>query len=63
MKREPKLKRCPWCGTKATVEEVQKAMGIRKTVGCATQYCYGYQSFAAFDTRREAIIAWNRRSK
>jgi hypothetical protein len=60
-----RLKPCPWCGGEACVEEVDGAIPghIRKSVGCSTENCFGYQSFVSFETIAEAIAAWNSRAK
>lgn len=55
---------CPFCGNKASIEEVVGACGMRFSVGCdntESADCMGYQSFTTFDTRGEAVKAWNRR--
>lgn len=59
---ETKLLPCPFCGAEASIEEVDAFGGVRKSAGCATESCQGYQSHATFATRREAISAWNLRA-
>jgi len=55
------LKPCPFCGGEATLEEVDGVSGTRKSVGCSTEFCYGFQSFATFTTHKEAKDWWNKR--
>jgi hypothetical protein len=35
---------------------------VRKSAGCNTEGCQGYQSTVTFATHREAAAAWNTRS-
>ena len=65
----PEIKPCPFCGASASVEETRasglKVDGVMFSVGCDSETeatCMGYQSLTAFNTRREAIEAWNKRS-
>lgn len=66
----PPLKRCPFCGGAADIEEVPSGIGrtdsVTFTVGCTEDdggtMCMGYQSLTTFPTRREAIEAWNKRA-
>jgi len=53
---------CPFCGGPASIEESDLLGDIRKSAGCGTEDCQGYQSTLTFATRREAIAAWNRRA-
>lgn len=53
---------CPFCGGPATIEETELAGNVRKSAGCNTEHCQGYQSTLTFATHREAIEAWNKRS-
>ncbi len=53
---------CPFCGGAATIEETDLLGDIRKSAGCGTEHCQGYQSTLTFATRREAVVAWNTRS-
>lgn len=53
---------CPFCGGPATIEETELLGDVRKSAGCNTEYCQGYQSTQTFSTRREAIAAWNCRA-
>lgn len=55
---------CPFCGGGAAMEEVADMFGgFRKSAGCNTEDCMGYQSTVTFSTYREAAKAWNRRAK
>ena len=53
---------CPFCGGPATIEETTLLGDVRKSAGCGTEYCQGYQSTLTFATHREAIAAWNTRN-
>lgn len=58
---------CPFCGASASVEEISlDGLGITQfSVGCDSRdedSCMGYQSFQQFNTKREAIAAWNKRA-
>lgn len=55
------LKPCPFCGAPATMEEIEFAGNIRKSAGCTTEFCMGYQSSQTYSTHKEAIEAWNKR--
>lgn len=69
----PPVKPCPFCGSPATVEEIEAGASIRPdavrfSVGCnesgeEADMCMGYQSLTSFNTRHEAVDAWNRRTK
>lgn len=60
---EAALLLCPFCGMAADVEESEDMFGgVRKSAGCMTEGCQGYQSNITFTTRREAIAAWNTRA-
>ena len=52
---------CPFCGGVATIEESDLLGDIRKSAGCGTEHCQGYQSTLTFSTHREVIAAWNTR--
>ena len=55
---------CPFCGGEAVIEEVnygEEIGGCRKSAGCNTEGCQGYQSLVTFSTYREAAEAWNKR--
>jgi Restriction alleviation protein Lar len=65
---------CPFCGGKATVEEVPSFApsalinnSVRFSVGCNDGdreiLCMGYQSLTSFNTQAEAIAAWNKRAE
>ncbi len=58
---------CPFCGASASIEEMPSGVteGVLFSVGCDSEHeaeCMGYQSLTAFNTRGEAITAWNRRT-
>lgn len=59
---------CPFCGCTASVEEFASGLlvaGVTFSVGCDSTSeadCMGYQSFTTFNTRKEAIEAWNKRA-
>lgn len=58
------LKPCPFCGASASIEEVKSAVdAVRKSAGCSTEGCQGYQSEVTFATHREAAEAWNTRTE
>lgn len=63
----PALKPCPFCGGKATLEEVpNKTTGMSNwTVGCVEEdgetECMGYQSLSEYARKIEAVNAWNLR--
>lgn len=64
MSIEHKISPCPFCGSDASVEEVPCYQGVQFSVGCNSDSeasCMGYQSFTVFNTRGDAIDAWNRR--
>ena len=55
---------CPFCGAPASIEEIASYSGVQFSVGCdsaSEAECMGYQSFTTFNTRKEAVMAWNRR--
>lgn len=68
----PAIKPCPFCGGPATIEEVEAKASItpgavRFSVGCSEEgdgadLCMGYQSLTTFNTRHEAVEAWNKRA-
>lgn len=61
MDREIELKRCPFCGNTATVEEVRDYDGSMVwEVSCDA--CSNAIDWS-FETEAEAIEAWNRRSR
>lgn len=57
-----KILPCPFCGSDGVIEKVEAVLGVRKSVGCNTEECMGYQSNVTFSTEREAVKAWNKRS-
>jgi len=59
---EETLLPCPFCGSNdVQIEESELLGDVRKSAGCNTEHCQGYQSMLTFATRREAIKAWNTR--
>lgn len=62
MSDEPTLLPCPFCGGEAAIEEIDGFSGVRKSAGCNTEGCFGFQSMTTFETRAEAVKAWNRRA-
>jgi Lar family restriction alleviation protein len=66
----PDILPCPFCGSSASVEEVEEkssanTKSVRFSVGCTEDrgnMCMGYQSFTTFNSQREAIEAWNKRT-
>jgi hypothetical protein len=59
---EKELKRCPFCGGEADVEENSKCYGVE----CRTQECgsvgIDWEMGHAFDTEQAARDAWNKRA-
>lgn len=53
---------CPFCGGEAVIEEIEQLGAIRKSAGCRTEGCQGYQSTITFSTYKEATKAWNTRA-
>lgn len=62
------LKRCPWCGGPADIEEIGGKDGASASfsVGChdgdGESVCFGYQSLTSFARKSEAVRAWNTRA-
>lgn len=63
------IKSCPFCGAKASVEEIPIDRSnpdvVKFAVGCDSgeeATCIGYQSLTTFDRRKDAIEAWNKRA-
>lgn len=64
MSIEDKILPCPFCGADASIEEIPCLEGVQFSVGCGSDSaadCMGYQSLTVFNTRGDAIRAWNRR--
>lgn len=56
---------CPFCGHSASLEDIEDLRGVRFSVGCDStdeESCMGYQSLTTFNTRKQAIEAWNKRA-
>lgn len=57
---------CPFCGSSASVEEFPGGVkGSLFSVGCDSDQeasCMGYQSLTTFNTQKEAVAAWNKRT-
>jgi Lar family restriction alleviation protein len=59
---KPELKPCPFCGRAAALEETHgTASPVTFSVGCLDESCIGFPS-TTFQTRKDAITAWNRRA-
>ena len=59
---KPELKPCPFCGRKASVEKTHGITSpVTYSVGCLDESCIGFPS-VTFQTRKDAIAAWNRRA-
>jgi Lar family restriction alleviation protein len=60
--KTPDLKPCPFCGGEASVKQ---APGISSpvmfTIGCLDESCIGFPAIK-FQTRKDAVAAWNRRA-
>ena len=58
------LKTCPFCGGKAYIHESGPGLSTHRTFypRCRTKECIGNQGWVGFDTKAEAIAAWNKRS-
>lgn len=65
MTPEEKISPCPFCGATAKIAEIPSSLdGVVFSVECDSDSeadCMGYQSFTVFNTRREAVVAWNKR--
>lgn len=65
---------CPFCGGKATIEEVRRDLSfdeVRWSAGCTDSEgkvrsegpaCVGYMSVMTYPRKKDAIAAWNSRS-
>ena len=66
MKKETKLKSCPFCGEEVKIyrfAESDCGDSALYSVGCVTDYCYGYvDTECGFETEAEAVKLWNIRS-
>lgn len=60
-----KLKRCPFCGGEARLEQVPGATWDKFVVTCKSMKCcafyIGYCDEGIYDTKTKAIEAWNTR--
>lgn len=59
---------CPFCGGEASVFEFPSGASVAVdsacfSVGCTTEDCYGYHSYAEFSRRSDAVKEWNRRDQ
>lgn len=58
---------CPFCGSSnVQIEQIEASSvcgHVRKSAGCMTEGCRGYQSQLTFETQREAAASWNKRPK
>jgi hypothetical protein len=61
-KQSEKLLPCPFCGSGASLEEVNRAIGVCWSAGCSNEECLGYQSLTAYPRKCEAVKAWNTRA-
>ena len=60
------LKDCPFCGCKASFHsDIPQFHGFGYGVGCSNPACVAYSGYgmAVFDTREDAVCAWNMRAK
>lgn len=55
------LLRCPFCGRRAALEEIEIRGNPRVVVGCGGGDCIMFMAMAFYYTRTEAIRAWNHR--
>ncbi|PWU21865.1 MAG: hypothetical protein C5B50_00850 [Verrucomicrobia bacterium] len=56
---------CPFCGSSASIEEITYGGIPFFSVGCDSKSedsCMGYQSLTVFNTRADAVKAWNKRA-
>jgi hypothetical protein len=51
------LKNCPWCGSLPITFNLNYGKGI----GCSNTECVDYYAGKVFDTKQEAVNAWNTR--
>ncbi len=60
------LKPCPFCGGKASIEQIPSTTWDRFVPHCNSHKCIafyiGYVDEGIYDTKTKAINAWNRRS-
>lgn len=59
------LKKCPFCGGKAKLEQIASATWDKFVVTCNSSKCcafyIGYCDEGLYETKEKAIIAWNTR--
>lgn len=64
MSKADELKPCPFCGKEAwlgNLKGFERGTAIYR-VGCSDPECIGYETMCMkFDTKEEALAAWNRR--
>lgn len=58
------LKPCPFCGAEGYIDEIESTLSHKKIVyypRCRTEKCPGNQGWVHYETKAEAIAAWNLR--
>ena len=55
---KPILKPCPFCGGKAEIVSTDRFVDV----SCKHLWCRGYADSVMYNSEKEAIEAWNRRS-
>ncbi|MHA2066226.1 MAG: Lar family restriction alleviation protein [Candidatus Thorarchaeota archaeon] len=63
MSKEPKLKPCPFCGSEGRIHRVLSFGTNAYYPRCRTEDCVGNNGWVSFETKAEAVKAWNRRPK
>ena len=64
IKIEPKIKNCPWCGSKSVVLKEEGGSVGDYTVQCSKRYEHDCPTVIFYEhTKKEAIKKWNRRPK
>jgi hypothetical protein len=59
---KPELKPCPFCGWNASIEETPGTTSpVMFSIGCLDESCIGFPT-VKFQTRKDAIDAWNLRA-
>ena len=57
------LKPCPFCGGEAMIEQTQHMGEYLYRIGCSKPGCRGRINGNAYESKTEAIAAWNTRSE